>query len=67
MEKDELDLENKINTLKFIYQDQRGEMEYRREREYRIFAWSSSLLTALIGALLITKQSDLVIWQTYNV
>ena len=67
MEKDELDLENKIDILKFIYQDQRGEMEYRREREYRIFAWSTSLLTALIGALLITKQSDLVIWQTYNV
>ena len=30
MEKDELDLENKIDILKFIYQDQRGEMEYRR-------------------------------------
>ena len=52
MEKDELNLDNKIDILKFIYQDQRGEMEYRREREYRIFAWSSSLLTALIGALL---------------
>lgn len=66
MDKDELDIENKVDLLKFIYQDQRGEMEYRREREYRIFVWSSGLLTALIGALLITKQSDVVVWQSYS-
>jgi len=66
MEQQDLSLEQKLDILKFILQDQRGEMQYRREREYRIFTWSSSLLLALIGALLITKQSEAVIWRPYG-
>lgn len=57
--------ETKLDLLKFIHQDQRSEMEYRREREYRIFTWSSSILSALIAALLITKQTDFV-WRSYG-
>jgi len=57
--------ETKLDILKFIHQEQRGEIEYRREREYRVFTWSSTILSALIGALLITKQTDLV-WKTYG-
>jgi hypothetical protein len=59
--------ENKIEILKFVFQDQRNEMQYRREREYRIFTWSSSILSALIGALLITRQTGSIIWQPYGV
>jgi hypothetical protein len=59
-------LETKLDILKFIHQDQRSEIQYRREREYRIFTWSSSLLSALIGALLITKQID-IIWRSYGI
>ena len=64
---DNLDMENKIDILKFVFQDQRSEMQYRREREYRIFTWSSSILSALIGALLITKQTGSIIWQPYGI
>lgn len=59
--------ENKIDILKFVFQDQRSEIQYRREREYRIFTWSSSILSALIGALLITRQTGSIIWQPYGV
>ena len=59
--------ENKIDILKFVFQDQRNEMQYRREREYRIFTWSSSILSALIGALLITRQTGSIIWQPFGV
>ena len=57
----------KIELLKFIHKDQRGEMEFRREREHRIFMWSSSLLVALIGTLLITKQTENIVWKTYGI
>lgn len=66
MEHQDLDIDTKIDILKFIYQDQRGEMEYRRERVYRIFTWSSNILLALIGALLITKQTDTLVWESYG-
>jgi hypothetical protein len=59
--------ENKMDILKFVFQDQRSEMQYRREREYRIFSWSSSILSALIGALLITHQTGSIIWQPYGI
>lgn len=55
-----------LDILKFIHEDQRSEIQYRREREYRIFTWASSILSALIGALLITKRTDLV-WNAYGV
>lgn len=37
MKPQDLDLNTKIDLLKFIYQDQRSEVEYRREREHKIF------------------------------
>jgi carbon starvation protein CstA len=67
MGSENLDIENKIDILKFVFQDQRREMQYRREREYRIFTWSTSILSALIGALLITKQTGPIIWQPFGI
>jgi len=66
MENQSLDTNTKLDILKFVHQDQRNEMKYRREREYRIFTWSSSILLALIGALLITKQSENLVWKPYG-
>lgn len=66
MEHQDFDRDTKIDILKFTHQDQRGEMEYRRQREYRIFTWSSNILLALIGALLITKQPDTLVWKSYG-
>jgi hypothetical protein len=37
MPSQDLDVNTKIDILKFVYQDQRSEVEYRREREYKIF------------------------------
>ena len=63
----EPDIDTKVELLKFVYQDQRGELKYRREREHRIFTWSSSILLALIGALLITKGTETLIWKPYGI
>ena len=66
MEQEVLDLDSRIDILKFIHQYQRGEIHYRREREYRIFTWSSNILLVLIGALLITKQTETLVWKPYG-
>lgn len=65
MPHDELSQRDKIDILKFIHQDQRGEMQHRREREHRIFTWSAGILSTLIGALLIARQADLI-WRPYG-
>ena len=36
---------------------------FRREREFRIFTWSSTIFLALIGVLLIIKKDENVVWQ----
>jgi lipopolysaccharide export LptBFGC system permease protein LptF len=66
MERQELDIDAKIDILKHVMEDQRGEVQYRREREYRIFTWSSNILLALIGALLVTRQPEGVVWKSYG-
>ena len=60
------EIEDKIDILKHIHQVQRDEVLFRREREYRVFIWSSTILWALIGALLITKPTESVVWESYG-
>lgn len=67
MEPQDLDASAKIDILKFMYDDQRSEVEYRREREHKIFTWSSNILLIFIGALLITKQSEILVWKSYGI
>jgi hypothetical protein len=67
MEHKDVDIGDKIDILKFIHQHQQGEKDYRREREHRIFTWSSGILLALIGALLIVKQSEMLVWKPYGI
>jgi hypothetical protein len=62
----DLDIDAKIDILKHVKENQCGEVQYRREREYRIFTWSSNILLALIGALLITRQPEGVVWKAYG-
>ena len=66
MENPSRDANMKLDILKYVHQAQRNEIDYRREREYRIFTWSSSILLALIGALLITKQTENLVWKPYG-
>ena len=66
MERQDLDIDAKIDILKHVKENQCDEVHYRREREYRIFTWSSNILLALIGALLITRQPEGVVWKAYG-
>ena len=52
----------KMDVLKFLYQDRISEVKFLREREEKIFAWSSNIFMALIGALLIIEPSKTPIW-----
>ena len=58
--------EDKTDLLKHMEIIQRSELNYRREREYKIFIWSSNILLALIGVLLVTKPSESVVWLPYG-
>ena len=57
----------KFEMIRFLCQIQFEELNFRREREYRIFTWSSSILFALIGALLIYRQNAQEVLTTYGV
>ena len=45
-------VDDKIDLLKHMEALQRQELNYRREMQYRIFTWSSTILLATIGAFL---------------
>lgn len=66
MTEQKLDIQDKIDVLKFIYLAQREELMYRRERGYKIFTWTSNILLLLIGVLLVTRQSESIIWTAYG-
>ena len=67
MRKKDFTKDNKIEILKFICQIQFEELNFRREREYRVFTWASSVLFALIGALLIYKQNTQELLTFYGI
>lgn len=56
----------KIDLLLYMDGVQRQEIRYRDERQHNIFTWSSSILIAVMGALIATKQSEVIIWGTYG-
>ena len=42
----------RLETLKYAYNEQRGELEFRRRRENEIFTWSATILVVIVGGLL---------------
>lgn len=66
MRKKDFDTKTKIDILKFMLENQLNELNFRREREYRIFTWSSSILLALIGGLLIYRQESGLLLNSYG-
>lgn len=64
--KQQLEIVDKVDVLKFLYSAQRDELMYRRERGYKIFTWTSNIFLLLIGALLIAKPSESAIWASYG-
>src|SRR4030095_8016079 len=53
---------DKIDLIKFLYEDRIDEIKFLRERQEKIFAWSSNIFMALIGALLIIEPSKAPVW-----
>jgi hypothetical protein len=66
MTQEEFSIKDKIDILKHAEVMQRGELASRREEQRKVFTWSSTILLTLIGALLIVKQSESVIWGPYG-
>jgi hypothetical protein len=66
MKQEDISTSEKIEILRHIHLMQRDEIMYRRDREFKVFTWCSSILFALIGALLITKQSEAIVWESYG-
>lgn len=60
------DLATKIDVLKHAQSLQMEEVQNRRTREYQIFSWTSGLLVALIGALLVFPRAPQTIWSIYG-
>ncbi len=43
------------------------QFRYHREKEYRIFVWTSAILLAGIAGLLVTKQGELPVYVQYGI
>ncbi len=56
--RDELQAD-RTQALPLLHGDQRNELQYRRSREFQVFAWSSSLLVAIAGAFLLARPTEL--------
>lgn len=48
---------NDFELFKYLHEEQRDQLTYRRNREFQIFTWSATLLLAIVG-LLIVKDPD---------
>jgi hypothetical protein len=53
---------DKMELLKFLYEDRIREVNFLRDRQEKIFAWSSNIFMALIGALLIIEPAKAPVW-----
>jgi hypothetical protein len=42
----------RLETLKYAYNEQRSELDFRRRRENEIFRWSATILVVILGGLL---------------
>jgi len=58
---------DKVDILKHAEAMQRNELASRREEERKVFTWSSTILLAIIGALLVTRQSENIVWERYGI
>jgi hypothetical protein len=61
---EQLTATDRVDLLKHLYKRARDEIDFLRKRQDRIFTWSSSILVALIGALLIIDPSKNPAWSS---
>jgi hypothetical protein len=67
MKKEDFSIKDKIDILKHAEVMQRNELATRRDEETKVFTWSSTILLAIIGALLVANQSENIVWAPYGV
>ena len=56
--------DEKLNLLIHFNTQIKAEVDFLRERQDKIFTWTSGILMALIGALLIVEPSKNPVWST---
>ena len=44
-----------------------SQLNYHREKEYKIFVWTSGILIAVLAGLLTTKQGEIPVYLYYGV
>lgn len=59
---DSLDETEKLNLLIHLHSQIKEEVNFLRDRQDKIFSWTSGILMALIGALLIVEPSKDPVW-----
>ena len=55
---------DRLNLLIHLHDKTRQEVDFLRDRQDKIFSWSSGILMALIGALLIVEPSKDPVWSS---
>ncbi len=65
--KDNATITEKKDILMHIYKYQMEQVMFRREREFRVFTWSSTIFLALMAVLLVTRKDENVVWQPLGV
>ncbi len=53
----------RLETLKYAYNEQRSELDFRRRRENEIFTWSATILVVILGGLL-SSQGQMALFTT---
>jgi hypothetical protein len=61
---DQMSDQEKVELLKYFYDKARKEVDFLRERQDKIFTWSSNVLMILIGALLIVDPPKSPAWSS---
>lgn len=64
---DPLTREEKMETLRYFHKRARDEIDYLRTRQDRIFTWSSGILVALIGILVVIDPSRSPAWSSLGI
>lgn len=66
MKREDFSIKDRIDILKHAEAMQRNELATRRDEETKVFTWSSTILLAIIGALLVANKSDNIVWAPYG-
>ena len=67
MRQEDFSIRDKVDILKHAEDMQRSELASRREEARKVFTWSSTILLAIIGALLVARQSESIVWAPYGI